>query len=289
MPTNVAGRGSVTLVGVQATALTTVLPPSQAEAWTPTNVADMGSVTVRVGDSLRLQPGEGITGAFTLDAEGVLHESSGDPVAVRFDTAGDRTVVANYTAGGVSASATLTVHVVGGGLGADPACMVGNTRVWNCPTLPTEAVIGADQGLYLTEFYNPGQAGRQFNLLTYTTDTLYVLARLGDKGSVLDTAAVSGVNYSISSQETFATLEVYPDGSRLTEGRITLSSVPVDLLLIQNIIIGGVTFEDGTLTRTVTAADFDSNGEYRYRFILGPGVAHSCHKNTFYQGGTVIK
>ena len=85
---------------------------------------------------------------------------------------------------------------------------------------------------------------------------------------------------------TFKLVETFDDGSRMVEASIILSRVPDDLVMAFSIVKGGITFEDGTLTMTVTAADFDEFGRFRYRLIVAPDVNGSaCHRYSFSQGG----
>jgi len=54
-------------------------------------------------------------------------------------------------------------------------------------------------------------------------------------------------------------------------------------------MVSGVTFDDGTLIKTLTSNDFDSLGVCRIRFIRAAGVKTStCHITKVYQGGELI-
>ena len=66
------------------------------------------------------------------------------------------------------------------------------------------------------------------------------------------------------------------------------ASVPFDVAIGHAISRdGGVTFENGTVNKHVTKADFDSSGEFRFRFIMANGVSTStCHTVNMSQGGT---
>ena len=56
-----------------------------------------------------------------------------------------------------------------------------------------------------------------------------------------------------------------------------------------SIFAAGVTFDDGTTVKTLTAADFDSLGRCKVRFIKAKGVYTSnCHSTKIYQNGVVI-
>ena len=270
---------------------------AKAIAWTPTNVFTAANtvVTVRVGDSLLLavKPDGAGAGAGVVNAEGVNHvpAEGAAAVPVKFNTAGNITITAQYTPEtSTPVTANMTVHVVGGGFSShDVVCLLGRTRIWSNPLLPAEAVLTADGILSMSEApYDPGVTWRQQSL-TMSTDaaTAYVIARISQNGPILDNASVRGISWYSSALDSFVILNTYDDGSRLVEGRISMSYIPADFALDINIFVGGVTFEDGTVNKRITAADFDSSGEVRFRFIMAYGVQTStCHTVTFSQGGT---
>jgi hypothetical protein len=71
----------------------------------------------------------------------------------------------------------------------------------------------------------------------------------------------------------------YADGSQLVEVSLLLGAVPEGTSVTLSIFVSGVTFEDGTRTRTLTADDFDEDGHVTVRFIRARGVTTSvCHR-----------
>ena len=83
--------------------------------------------------------------------------------------------------------------------------------------------------------------------------------------------------------------DTYPDGSQLVEVSLLLGAVPEGTTVTLLIFVSGVTFEDGTRTKTLTAADFDENGHCTIRFIRARGVKTSvCHSTRIYQDGKLI-
>ncbi len=83
-----------------------------------------------------------------------------------------------------------------------------------------------------------------------------------------------------------STIQTFSDGSRLVEGTISLSEVPEGLEVRIEVVRAGAIFDDGTVTRVVTAEDFDENGLYRYRILVGPGIdGAACHSISFEQDG----
>ena len=53
--------------------------------------------------------------------------------------------------------------------------------------------------------------------------------------------------------------------------------------------MGGVTFDDGTLVKELTAADFDELGQASVRFLRPVDVQTSvCHMTKAYQNGVLV-
>ena len=134
----------------------------------------------------------------------------------------------------------------------------------------------------------PG-GGLGFTLRSDMDESLYIIARLAENGPILDNARVDGLTYDTTAYGTLVVVQTYGDGSQLVEVLVTLNMVPPNLQIVYDIFVGGVTFEDGTLTLTVTASDFDELGQFKYRLIRGAGVTTSvCHTTDIYDGVTKI-
>ena len=84
-------------------------------------------------------------------------------------------------------------------------------------------------------------------------------------------------------------VQTYPDGSQLVELSLLLGAVPPGTSVQLKIFVSGVTFEDGTRTKTLQSGDFDENGHVTVRFIKARGVTSSvCHRTYIYQDGQNI-
>jgi hypothetical protein len=84
-------------------------------------------------------------------------------------------------------------------------------------------------------------------------------------------------------------VELLPDGSQLVEMTTVLDQIPDGLIVEVEIFVGGVMFEDGTVLKRLTAADFDEYGANTLRFIRGATVTTSvCHRIRLYQDGVLI-
>jgi len=65
--------------------------------------------------------------------------------------------------------------------------------------------------------------------------------------------------------------------------------VPSDLTVRLDVLVGGVIFDDGTTSRTLTPADFDALGQSVVRFIRPASARTStCYSITVLQGANQI-
>ena len=121
------------------------------------------------------------------------------------------------------------------------------------------------------------------------TDPKAIISRLGTNGPVLGGVTLKGINVFSSDQTYMRQLETYPDGTRLVETIVEADTLPPGVVIQFDIIVGGVTFEDGTTTLRLTAADFDALGQHKIRFLWPAGLKTSvCHTITIFQGNTII-
>jgi hypothetical protein len=150
-------------------------------------------------------------------------------------------------------------------------------------------VLDADARLFFSE--GPAIGGNQeaTTLITDQNRPRYIVSRLGTNGPVLDSAQVRGFQLWSGNNTYAKILQTYPDGSQLIESLLILSPVLPDLTVRLDVIVGGVTFDDGTTSRILTAADFDSMGQYLVHFIRPAGSTTSvCHSISVFQGSTLI-
>ena len=210
----------------------------------------------------------------------------GDVAAIAFRECGQYRIRSTWldAAGLVYESNTL-VCVPEIELGAPPTVTTGFTRLWTPETLPPEAELSADASLLLDE--ETGNDPRVFRLLTHSAENARIIARLGADGPVADTTELHTlVNYSSVFGNTMQIVDVFQDGTQLVEFIIAVGGeIPEDFRILIQPFKGGVTLDDGTLERVVTADDLDELGRYRYRMLLPADVPGSaCHMYQFIQG-----
>ena len=68
-----------------------------------------------------------------------------------------------------------------------------------------------------------------------------------------------------------------------------LSPVLTNVTVQISIIVGGVTFDDGTTHRELKPSDFDALGQCRVRFLMRAGVeTANCHRIVVMQGAAQV-
>lgn len=262
--------------------------------WTPTNILLESDMTVRAGDSLRLtaHPVDNIAGLTSLSVNSESFTLNGDACHVyKFDNPGNYTVTATFTPeSGEPVSKTITVKAVGASFAGAPYAVVGLDRNWSNPSIPSEAVLEYDDSITV---YCVAQATKGYNISFYgkKAGDAWITARLGENGPVMAGCKIDILDCRThKSDGYYKQIETFRDGSMLIEGQIALSEIPADLKIVISIYTAGTTFEDGTITKTLTAADFDATGICRYRMLKSATSATAtCSGISLYQGNTFIQ
>jgi hypothetical protein len=261
-----------------------------AVAWTPLDlVTGVTTMNARLGDTLRLgvsQEGSAVLTA--VNASGTVISSAavvqGVPLDVPLSLDGTWTFTTIWTPPtGSPVTRTLTVNIYGGSLpAAVPACQLGRARSWIISGLTPGVKLEAASGLSVSL---SGNTNATLNVSSAYMDH-YVLLRAGTGGPVLDSrrAAPFWVQSVVDSY--LSVIEQLPNNSQLWEGRLVTFGVPADVGIELSIFVGGVTFDDLSLVRSVPGSSLGQAGEYVYRLIHPNSVsASSCHRIRSYQDG----
>jgi len=256
-------------------------------AWQPFDLSapPTNALVLRAGDALLLASSAGAAAYdVTLGGIAVTNLTLGaSPSAFAFPSAGDYLL---SEAGGTS-GVPVAVRAVSASFGGDALCVAGTPRVWACPGIPTNDVCVDVDGELTVSAAPLASGGTAFTLLSVSPSTLRMAARLGEDGPVIDSAAVNAVHGDNGSY--WRETEVFPDGVRAVEVRLQLGNITPDIRIELAVFVSGVTFEDGTLVKVLTAADFDADGVCRYRLLQSPGSTSSvCHTTRVYQGPTYV-
>ena len=167
-----------------------------------------------------------------------------------------------------------------------PAILLSGHRDLRCPNLAQGALLEHDADL-VVHARPLASGGVELALSTSIDRELGLVSRLDEGGPISDAVQVRPVWADNGTY--YRVLQTYPDGSQLVEVSLSLGAFPPGLSLVLEIFASGVTFDDGTRTKALTAADFDENGLCRVRFVKARGVVSSvCHRTRIYQNGTLI-
>ncbi len=280
-----------------------ILNESSEIEWEVTNLLEADNTVIRKGDALLLnaQPTKESSGAVNIAIAGIADYSTdaAKPVAHRFDKAGTFTVTGTFLPTGATRS--ITVKVVEASFGDSISAWVGKRRFWDMENIPPEVVIEADPRLKLTRVSKEERAqqiptppplginGHQYSVIADAAEPRVVVARLGANGPIIARSVVEGFRLFNWYDTYLRYVQIHDDGSQTIEEAMILSLMRPDIKVVVRIIVSGVTFDDGTLTKTLMADDFDTLGICRVRYIRADGVKNSvCHVTKVYQGDTLI-
>jgi hypothetical protein len=264
-------------------------------SWQPFNVLTSGvpALTIRKGDSLLLtvrpsgQPQGNVLVTVSNALQGVVQytTTTRDPAPFQFINGGDYTVTATYSPNnGAPVSGGLAVKVVDYSFPENPVCWGGKARDWALTNVPPELVWESDPRLQLST-----QTNQTLSLLIDQNEPRTLVGRLGTHGPIVTSVRADGLRL-FGTPDTYNTvIERYPDHSRLVETMEVLSPVLTNVTVQINIIVGGVTFDDGTTYRELQASDFDALGQHALRFLMPQGVqTANCHRVTIVQGAAKV-
>ena len=295
-------------------------------AWTPLNLLGLPEeyaadrrIRIRKGDSLRFTAfnpatksgGEAALVIQAPDATVTRHAiriknpkaSSGNqgangsnlttqPAVHAFSRAGVYTVTGVFTETNKSpvASGAFTVEVIEAAFASDPVVGLNNTPItWDNPLIFDNVLLEIDQGLLLVKKADLAGGGTRFSLADSNVADSYIVARLGEGGPVLGHATVHSLRAATVSDTAMDLLQAYSDGSILYGVPVIVNRLTDDTAVKISITTQGVTFDDGTIVKTLTKADFDEYGRIYLKFIYPAGVSGSiCHVVQVYEGATYL-
>lgn len=278
-------------------------------SWKPLNLLALSEtdfpqpvIRIRKGDSLRLtaHPLAAVDGAaiVTVARPGVdpveheLVDAVTQPVAHAFTAAGTYTITAVYTdtVNAPVVADTFTVEVIEAAFASDPVAGLNNMPVtWDNPLISDDVLLEIDHGVLLVKQADLPAGGTRFAVSSANIEESYVIARLGEDGPVLGHATVRSLRVATVSDTAMDTLQVYPDGSKLIGVPVIVNNLTDDTRVEIEIFVQGVTFEDGTIFKVLTKADFDQYGRIYLKFIYPAGVDGSiCHRVHVYEGDAYL-
>jgi hypothetical protein len=308
-----------------------------AVTWVPYNMLDNNgaTLTIRKGDALRItcidpevaaDDNEKATGGqFVLNVSGTQYSSPNTrPISVTFTNAGTINVNGTYTQGNSTISAAINVQVIDGSFPeVNPACCVGKERIWSFEGMPEGIVYEVDDTVEMslesvgmvesvealedgTTVTNQSSLVTELSLKATDTNGDHVmLARLYEGGPILASTPLDMFWIQNAVDGYFWTVETYED-SELWEIESVAKNIPDSVDIQIKVIIAGVTLDDYSLERWITAANYSeygaeanaqiisegnrtTSGSYSFRLFHPNDVDNStCHTFKLYQDGELI-
>ena len=272
--------------------------------WAPFNVlthatSSVPALTIRQDDSLLLTaqpPGRPAGEVLITVSEGsrtVAHyrTKTEEPAPYEFAHAGDYTVTATYTPNnrGTPVSGGVTVRVIDYRFPADPVCWESRARDWVLTNVPSGITLESDGRLKLAAQTNATATAQTLSLLIDQNEPRTLVSRLGANGPIVAAARADGLRVYGAPDTYNKLIRKYPDGSHLVETMLVLSPVPKNVTVQLSLIVGGVTFDDGTISRELKPSNFDALGQCTVRFLMGASVeTANCHRIVVMQGAAPV-
>lgn len=266
-----------------------VLKETRTILWEPTNVLNNQDMVLRRGDALLLmaKTDQSSQGQMTLHVDGESFRSTLEkPVVYRFETPGTFKLEGLFIdRNGKVTKGQMVVTVLNDHFGQAPAVWVGNTRHWDVPAFGPNIQLETSKNLQLEEVAYLPKGGRRLNLSMEHAQTEYVVARIAQTGAILAVVPIQGFEVKTALDTYVRLVDTFEDGSQLVGIGIIASPIPKQVAVKLTIFVSGVTFEDGSIRKTLTAEDFDELGMVEVRFNRAANSKTAvCHVTEAYQG-----
>ena len=290
----------VTLHATQPTTITASLENGGLTAtrqitWIPTNLLTNSTLSLRLGDSLKLSAFTGTAGTpeetVTLTVEGQTITITADqPLVHAFNTPGSVPVQVTHSLDGNLTTATVAINVVTAPVLESPVCVVGYYREVSIPPFPPGISLQLDNRIDIlrtTEY----PAGSQLHILRLDT--------LEDRPSAFRLGGTSGPVMGILP---FRTMRIRDAGetANFFSDELGNNTWEVTMPIVVNgnhqgtsitfdIFIGGVVFDDGLLTRTLHPGAYS---EFEWsellKFYKAGNAGANCYRTSVWQGSLRI-
>lgn len=256
-------------------------------AWATTDALEGGSMELRSGDSLRLVAGvPDEDGAYaTITVGEVSHVTpAGSPVVHTFEHPGDYLIEAFV--GGRTGQIAVRVHDTG--LPTDPPALFRDRyRRWTWAGIGESLVVDSASSPVFGS--SPSAAGSVLLLQRHeVVSPQHLAARIGTDGPILRSLPTEGFWVRENVEGYYVSREVEVGVIEGTS-KLICSELPADVRLHVEIFKAGVTFEDGTIEKWLTAEDLDAFGRCDLVMLKPEELLGSvCHQISIYEGDDYI-
>lgn len=240
-------------------------------SWVPHNVLLDGDLAIRKNDVLMLAayPSGATNGTIVVNIQGVAAYTAGvgQVITHAFAATGTYSIAGTYTpVSGPPVDGSIQIEVLDASFPESPACWIDVLRQWVVPGLSTNVEIEYDGAMRMWEVEDGDDASRMFQNELYLPEEHFILARAGSGGPVITNLPLRGFRLAYSTDAHYSTVAVCDTGDQLIESLAVLEPVLPDLTFKGEIIVGGVLYENGSISNEWDAADFNELGELPVRF-----------------------
>jgi hypothetical protein len=128
-----------------------------------------------------------------------------------------------------------------------------------------------------------GTSPQSFAITAYSRSRA-VLRLEGEASPIVDAVTVEPIRSYNDEQSTSLPVGILPDGTVIYRFSINFEgAIPADLRIVLNPFTGAL-FYDGSIEKTITAADIGPDGRYVYYLYVKDGGTSTCHGVTIYNG-----
>ena len=128
-----------------------------------------------------------------------------------------------------------------------------------------------------------------FQNLLYRPEVHYILARAGHGGPVITNLPLRGFRLGFGTDAYYSTVSVCETGDQIIECLAVLEPVLSDLTFKGEIVVGGVLYENGSISNEWDASDFNELGELPVRYLRSAySETATCNLFDIYQGTSII-
>jgi PA14 domain len=258
--------------------------------WIPINLMANSTINLRVGDSLKFTA---FTGNIATSKETVGMVLAGQnysllatqPAIYKFTTAGKITTQISHRLDGILTTKTVVFNVVAPPLIESPVCVLGHYREVTTPPLSAGISLQMDKRIDVHTTIARPDGGAIHTLRLANLRDFQVVTRIGTTGPILGTLPFRAMR--VRSADSTA---VFRRGSLGNDTWDIGMPVIVDnpcsgIVLKFDIFIGGVTFDDGTISKVILVPDdLTPEGECQLGFIKVGSDGSNCHRLGIWQG-----
>lgn len=270
------------------------LTATRQVSWISTNLLSTTNLTIRLGDSLKLSAFTGNTGtseetvAITVEGQ-TTTITSDQPLVHTFTTAGVVPIYVSHSLDGSLTTATVTITVVAPPVIESPACVIGYYREVRIPSLPNGPYLQFDERLDIREILPNSDGSTTYTLRMNDLADIAMMYRLGGvTGPILGRMRLTPMRVRSGSD----TAVIYGAGPVSNTWNVKIPIIVdgarPDVELKYEIYIAGVTFDDGTLNKTLTYNDLNSEGEATLNLYKTGTAGSSCYRCKIVQNGGMI-